>query len=220
VLLDIDYVGSGKALERLNLEECVLAGVHLPLDDEYLCRRGSIVHAELGRHLRLGEHKLIRFASRQQGLMVAPGNPLGIASIGDLTHSGMRFVNRQPGSGTRVLFDELLRHHGLNPELIAGYETAETTHFAVAACIAAGDANCGFGLHAAAARFGLDFVPVLSEWYFIACRKAALDSAAVQAVIAVLRSEEFRRLAAATPGYCAASAGEIISLRRTLPWYK
>lgn len=220
VLLDIDYVGSSAALERLNRNECVIAGMHLPLDNPDLCQRGSLVHSELGRHLRLGDHKMIRFASRQQGLMVAAGNPLGIACIADLLRAGVRFINRQPGSGTRILLDQLLRQHNLSQDLIVGYDSAETTHLAVAATIAAGYATCGFGLQAAAARFKLDFVPVLRESYFIVCRKPHLGSDAVQAVIDVLRSEDFRKLANAIPGYSADSAGEIISLRRSLPWYK
>ncbi len=220
VLLDIDYVGSAAALERLDRDECVIAGMHLPLDHAYLCRRGSIVHSELGRYLRLGDHKMIRFASRQQGLMVARGNPLGITAIADLLRSGVRFVNRQPGAGTRVLFDQLLRHYNLSPELITGYDDVETTHLSVAATVAAGYATCGFGLLAAAARFNLDFVPVLREWYFIVCRKPQLESESVKALIEVLRSAEFRDLANAIPGYSVDSAGEIISLRRTLPWYK
>ncbi len=220
LLLDIDYIGSGPALERLNRDECLIAGVHLPLDNEYLCRRASLIHAELGRHLRLGDHKLIRFASRQQGLMVAKGNPLGLASIIDLQRSGLAFVNRQPGSGTRVLFDELLKYYGVRPEAILGYENTETTHLSVAATIAAGYADCGMGIYAAADRFGLDFVPLLREWYFIICRAPQLDSETIQALLGVLRSNAFRAEANTVPGYSADSAGEVISLRRTLPWYK
>ena len=220
VLLDIDFVGSGSALERLNRDECVMAGMHLPLDHAHLCRRGSFVHSELGRHLRLGDHKMIRFASRQQGLMVARGNPLGINSLSDLLRPAVSFVNRQPDSGTRVLLDQLLQHYHLSSGMITGYDSAETTHLSVAATVAAGYASCGFGLLAAAEHFDLDFVPVLREWYCIVCRKPQLESDAVQAVISVLRSEDFRKLANSIPGYSAESAGEIISLRQTLPWYK
>lgn len=220
VLLDIDYVGSAAALERLNREQCTIAGVHLPLDDDSLCRRGSVVHAELGRLLKLGDHKMIRFATRQQGLMLAAGNPLGIAAVSDLRRPGLRFVNRQPGSGTRVLFDALLAHHGIDAALVGGYQNAETTHLAVAASVAAGYADCGFGLRAAAARFNLDFVTVLDEVYFIVCHKPQLDSDGVRAVIDILRSDNFRKLANALPGYSAEGSGDIISLRRTLPWYK
>jgi len=220
VLLDVDYVGSTQALERLNAGACMLAGIHLPLDDERLCRRGSRIHVALGRELRLGVHKLVRFARREQGLIVAPGNPLGLASLDDLARDGVVFVNRLPGSGTRLMFDELLARTGGRPQDIDGYASGEATHLSVAATVAAGGADCGFGLRAAAERFGLGFVPLAREQYFLVCLKDALDTPPLQAVIDVLRSTGFRRAAEARPGYDAAAAGEVVSLRRTLPWYK
>jgi putative molybdopterin biosynthesis protein len=220
VLLDVDYTGSALALERLNRGECELAGVHLPLDDEALCQRGSLLHQAIGRLLRLGDHKLIRLARREQGLMVAPGNPLGITGIADLAREEVEFINRQAGSGTRVLLDELLLRDGIPASAVRGYAVEERTHLSVAASVAAGLAHCGFGLRAAAARYGLDFIPVLTEHYFIACHKPALDEAPAQALLEVLRGEEFRQAAGELPGYTMADAGEIISLRRTLPWYK
>ena len=220
VLLDVDYVGSTQALERLNAGACALAGIHLPLGDEGLCRRGSRIHLALGRELRLGAHKLIRFARREQGLIVAPGNPLGLASLHDLARPGVVFVNRRRGSGTRLIFDELLLRAGLWAVDITGYASEEHTHLSVAANVAAGAASCGFGLRAAADRFGLGFVPLAHEQYFLVCLKPALDTAAMQAVLDVLRDADFRRFAASVPGYDAEAAGEIVSLRRTLPWYK
>ncbi|MBK7899042.1 MAG: helix-turn-helix transcriptional regulator [Azonexus sp.] len=220
VLLEFEYLGSAKALDRLNRGECALAGVHMPLNDLHLCQRGSVVHSRIGRRLKLGDHKLIRFATRSQGFMVSRGNPLGIRSVGDLRRPGVHFVNRQAGSGTRVLFDEFLVQHGVPGMAIEGYGDVETTHLAVAACVAAGVANCGFGLKAAAARFGLGFVPMVDEQFFLVCHKPVLDSAPLQAILEVLRSAEFRSLAATVPGYAADEAGQIISLRRTLPWYK
>lgn len=220
VLLDVEYLGSAKALEKLNQEACTLAGMHIPLEVPHLSRRGSGIHNRIGRQLRLGEHKLIRLAAREQGLIVAAGNPLGLRSIFDLAQDGVAFVNRQPGSGTRILFDELLAINQIPEAAVQGYGTSESTHLSVAAAIAAGMADCGFGLRAAAARFGLGFVPLLKEQYFIVCHKSALDTPAVQSVVDVLGSEEFRRLADAVPGYSAAGSGQIVSLRRTLPWYK
>jgi len=220
VLLDVDYVGSSRALEKLDDGTCLLAGIHLPLDDDRLCRRGSLIHRGIGRHLRLGENKLIRFATREQGLMVASGNPLGLTGLPDLGRDGVVFVNRAEGSGTRLLLDELLLLEGISPQDIAGYAAEEPTHLSVAASVAAGNANCSFGLRAAAECFGLDFVPLLGEQYFLACGKASLETAAMRTVIDVLRGADFRRLAAAVPGYGTKDSGEIVSLRRTLPWYK
>lgn len=220
VLLDAEYVGSVRALQRLNAGACVLAGIHLPLGDERLCRRGGRIHTALGRELRLGVHKLIRFARREQGLIVASGNPLRVDTLHDLLRPAVRFVNRQDGSGTRLLLDELLARGGIRTSDIAGYPSAEPTHLSVAATVAAGDADCGFGLRAAAERFGLGFVPVLGEDYFLVCLKQSLDSPPIQALIQLLGHPEFRSRAAALPGYELSGAGEIMSLRRTLPWYK
>jgi putative molybdopterin biosynthesis protein len=220
VLLDVDYLGSAAALARLNEGDCELAGVHLPLGDESLCRRGGGVHQAIGRLLRLGDHKLIRLAHREQGLMVAAGNPLGIAHIADLAREDVTFINRQTGSGTRMLLDELLLREGIPAGTVRGYATEENTHLAVAASVGARLADCGVGLRAAAVRYGLDFVPLLTEQYFVVCHKPALEEPAVQALLEVLRGQEFRRAAGELPGYSAADAGEIISLRRTLPWYK
>lgn len=220
LLLDVDFCGSAEALERLNAGLCDFAGVHMAVADEYLCRRGSRVHQALGRQLRLGDHKLIRLAHRQQGLMVAPGNPLDIAGLGDLGRPGLRFINRAPGSGTRLMVDELVARHGLLGADIAGYARGEPTHLAVAACVAAGLGDCGFGLEGAAARMELGFIPLVAEQYFIVCRKPRLEGAVMEALMAALASPSFRHQVDGLPGYSSAGSGEIISLRRTLPWYK
>ncbi|BAL22833.1 substrate-binding domain-containing protein [Azoarcus sp. KH32C] len=220
VLLDVDYVGSAQALERLNAGACVLAGVHLPFEDEELSRRGSRIQLALGPELRLGMHKLIRFMGREQGLIVRQGNPLGLASLADLTRPGVAFVNRPRGSGTRLILDELLARDGIAPERIAGYATEEATHLSVAASVAAGHASCGFGLRAAADRFRLGFVPLVREQYCLVCLKEALDSEPVRVVLDFIRSPDFRLLVETLPGHDAEAAGEIVSLRRTLPWYK
>jgi putative molybdopterin biosynthesis protein len=220
VLLDVSYVGSARALEKLNEGACLLAGIHLPLGDERLCRRGSVIHLGLGPQLRLGDTKLIRFATREQGLIIPSGNPLGLSGLPDVERTGVVFVNRPAGSGTRLLLDELLFLAGISSNRIVGYATEEATHLSVAASIAAGNANCGFGLRAAAECFGLDFLPVTSEQYFLVCCKAALETEAMQAVLKILLSDHFRQLADSIPGYGTQGSGEIVSLRATLPWYK
>jgi molybdate-binding protein len=107
---------------------------------------------------------------REQGFLVAPGNPLGIAGVADIARTGARFVNRQPGSGTRAWFDRLLAEAGLGSGDIAGYEVEEFTHQAVAALVAAGAAGVGMGVRAVAERFGLGFVPVGWEAFHLAGR--------------------------------------------------
>lgn len=220
VLLDAEYVGSARALQRLNAGRCVLAGIHLPVGDERLCRRGGRIHTTIGRELRLGTHKLIRFARREQGLIVAADNPLGVTSLHDLLRPAVRFVNRQDGAGTRLLLDELLLRAAIRTSELAGYSTVEQTHLSVAAAVAAGEADCGFGLRAAGERFGLGFVPLIAEEYFLVCLKQALDSPEIQALIALLGRASFRERVSTIPGYAFSNAGEIMSLRRTLPWYK
>ena len=220
LLLDVDYVGSVTALERLNAGECLMAGIHFPLDLPHLCQRGSGLHSQLGRQLRQGDHKLIRLAAREQGFIVPAGNPFDVYDVYDLIRPEICFVNRQFGSGTRILLDELLSFQRVESGEIAGYTSEEPTHLAVAASIASGAANCGFGLRAAAEQFGLGFVPMLWEHYFVVCRKQDLDSAPVRALIEALGAPGFRDLVTNVPGYSVTDAGQIISLRRTLPWYK
>lgn len=112
--------------------------------------------------------------TREQGLMVAAGNPLGIRSVADLARSGARFVNRQRGSGTRAWFDRILSEAGIAPSAIKGYEMEEFTHQAVAALIAAGAAEAGMGVRSLAERFGLGFVPIGQETYHLAGRSEVM----------------------------------------------
>lgn len=132
---------------------------------------------------------------REQGLLLAPGNPLGIRSLADLTAQGMRYVNRQRGSGTRNWFDRMLAEAGLSADAIHGYAVEEFTHQAVAAVIACGAADAGLGVRAAADRLGLDFLSVGWETYYLAASRT-LTAPAFEALIAAVRAR-----AAGTPGY-------------------
>jgi putative molybdopterin biosynthesis protein len=109
---------------------------------------------------------------RQQGLILSAGNPLGIRAIGDLARPGLRFVNRQKDSGTRLWLDRLLAQAGVSPAAVQGYEVEEFTHQAVAALVASGAADVGMGARASAGRFGLDFLPLGEETYFLAVRQS------------------------------------------------
>jgi putative molybdopterin biosynthesis protein len=219
--LDISYEETGgKALAELNAGNCHLAGIHLPLDTPMLCRRGSPIHKDLGRHLRLGEHKMIRLSVRTLGLAVAAGNPLRIQALSDLVGPDVRIVDRTAGSTTRLIFDQLLKAGRISATALHRCDDAESTEQAVAAAVAGDFADCGFTTAAAAASFRLDFVALLPEWYFLVCRKEGLESRAVMSIVDTLRSAEYRRIAEALAGHQAGTAGEIISLRRTLPWYK
>lgn len=215
--LDIRFMGSVDAIAALNAGRCMMAGFHT------LDQPGSkSVAAQTYRNLlKPGLHKLIGFAHRQQGLMVAKNNPFNIKTVTDLAQPGLRYVNRAAGTGTRVLLDELLAQAGVAASGIKGYDTQEPSHGAVAQAIASGAADAGLGIEAAARDKGLDFVPLVLERYHLVCLKSALPEAPVQALIAELQSHHWSTLLDSLPGYSGASAqsGEVLSLRAMLPWW-
>ena len=217
LLLDVHFAGSLDALAALRQGRCAFAGIHLPLGRPELAARGSALHRSFGPWLRLGKEKLIRVAQRTQGLIVAPGNPLGIRSLDDLAR--VRFVNRAPGAGTRVLLDQLLAGRGIDAGRIDGYQRQEATHLSVATCVASGAADAGFGIEAAARQQGLDFVPVVQEEYFFACSADTVDKPVALQLREALASPAWREVLARLPGYSATEPGSVVSLRRTLPWY-
>ncbi|HKI63165.1 MAG TPA: substrate-binding domain-containing protein, partial [Burkholderiales bacterium] len=156
--------------------------------------------------------RLIRFAEREQGLMLAPGNPKRIRALADLARKGLLFVNRQRGSGTRLLFDQLLAEQGIDAADIGGYRDEEFTHLAVAVSVAAGRADAGFGVHAAAARFGLEFVPLQRERYWFAVRARNVDDAPLERFRAGLAGRAFKRIARGFVGYDVSGAGEVCAI--------
>jgi len=138
---------------------------------------------------------------REQGLIVAPRNELGITGIEDIARAGVRYVNRQRGAGTRVLLDHELARRGIAPEAISGYEREEYTHLAVAAAIAAGRADAGLGIMAAARAFGLDFVPVTREPYDLVLAAETLEDPVTSPLWALLEEPAFRAAVEALGGY-------------------
>jgi len=141
---------------------------------------------------------------------VASHNPLGLTGIADLARAGVRYVNRQRGAGTRVLLDQELRGQGIDPADIAGYAREEPTHLAVAAAVAAGRADCGLGILAAARAFGLDFVPIAREPYDLVMAVDSVDDALLAPLWALLASDDFRAGVAALGGYDTAETGRRI----------
>ncbi len=199
--VDLSFKGSMESLAALRTGSADLAGFH--------------VSGEARPVLRLlteRRHRLVRFAAREQGLMVPKGNPKRVRGLADLRTKHLRFVNRQRGSGTRLLFDELLANGGMRGEDIRGYGTEEFTHLAVAATVAAGRADAAFGVKAAATRFGLDFVPLRRERYWFALRARDEGHAAMQDFLRALRGDELRRMARHLPGYDARAAGELCAV--------
>ncbi|MDR5737769.1 MULTISPECIES: substrate-binding domain-containing protein [unclassified Caballeronia] len=207
VPVDIKYRESAEAVRALARSECELAGFHLPIGEfRSIC-------ADIYRpYLDSKKHQLIRLTRRTQGLFLAKGNPKGVAGLRDLARDDVRFVNRQPGSGTRMLLDLALRGVGVDPDQINGYASTELTHSAIAAFVASGMADLGFGVQPAAQHFGLDFIPIIDEDYFFACERARLDEARLSTVLGVLRSEAFNRSVAHLEGYDPERCGTLVDI--------
>jgi putative molybdopterin biosynthesis protein len=213
--LDIHFTGSVDAIRALNQGRCVMAGFHT-LERPPV---GSLAQRAYKPLLKPGLHKIIGFARRTQGLIVAAGNPLGLGGLADVARRRARYVNRPLGTGTRLLLDELLARDGLDAGALDGYARCEPSHAAVAHAVAAGQADTGLGLESAARGAGLGFVPLVHERYHLACLKAALDQPAIQALLTLLRGAAWRHGLGTLPGYESANSGEIQSLSALLPWW-
>jgi molybdate-binding protein len=207
VPVDIKYRESAEAVSALARGECELAGFHLPIGPfRSTC-------AEIYRpYLDPKKHQLIRLTRRTQGLFLPKGNPKHIGGLRDLARDDVRFVNRQPGSGTRMLLDLSLRSVGVDPDQINGYATTELTHSAIAAFVASGMADLGFGVQPAAQHFALDFIPIVDEDYFFACERARLDEARFASVLRILRSASFTDSVAHLDGYDPTHCGAVVDV--------
>lgn len=214
--LDIRFCGSVDAIRALNEGRCAMAGFHTLQAPN----PGSLAERTYKPLLRPGQHKIIGFAQRTQGLIVAPGNPLRLHRLADLAAARARFVNRALGTGTRLLLAELMQQAGLAPADIAGFERTEPSHAAVAHAVADGSADCALGIEAAARALRLDFVPLVHESYHLVCLKSALAQPATRALRALLASTSWQQALAAMPGYRPQHSGEVVSLRALLPWWQ
>lgn len=214
--LDIRFTGSVDAIRALNEGRCLLAGFHTqPFADA-----ASLSARTYRPLLKPGTHKIIGFARRSQGLMVAAGNPLRLHDLRDVARLQARFVNRAIGTGTRLLLDELLAQTGLQPIDLQGYEHEESSHAAVAQAVASAKAEVGLGTEYAARSQGLDFVPLTEERYLLVCLKSALERPAVQALLTLLLSARWQQQLQALPGYQPDHPGEVAAMKRLLPWWK
>ncbi len=213
--LDVRFTGSVDAIAALNAGRCIMAGFHIRPKPAI----GSLAQRTYQPLLQPGQHKIIGFGQRTQGLIVAPGNPLGLQSLADVVRTGARFVARPAGAGTQVLLEELLAESGLWPEQLAGAGLVEPSHAAVAQAVAAGAADAGLGIEGAARSRGMGFVPLIQEDYHLVCLKSALEQPAVVALRQVLQSPDWQDQMASLPGYHAARCGEVEALTRLLPWW-
>ena len=203
--LELSFRGSLDSVAALAHGEADLAGFHLSPG-------APAAATPYLRLLRTRRDRLVRFAVREQGLIVAPGNPKKVLSLRQVAERHLRFVNRQRGSGTRALVDELLRDASVPPRELRGYADEEFTHAAVAATVAAGRADSGVGVRAAATRFGLGFVPLRRERYWLAAHQRTLASPAGERILAALRTPAFQRTAGRLTGYDVDGAGEVLEL--------
>jgi len=189
--LDIVFHGADECLAALARGECDLAGFHVA----DALPRAAAAAAALGRWLDPNKHQLLHFVSREQGIIVRPG--VRVRGVGDLARPGLRFLNRPPGAGAH-----------------------DNVDLAVAAAVADGRAEAGFGLRAAAARYGLEFVPLATERYYLALQRRTFREAPLQLLLAGMRSREFTQGATQLPGYDASNAGSREALTAALAWLK
>jgi putative molybdopterin biosynthesis protein len=203
--LSSGHIGSQGGLMALRQGRAHLGGSHLFDPDTNTYNIPYIQRLLPGVSL-----KLINLAWREQGLMVAQGNPKNIRTIKDLVRSEVRFINRQRGAGTRLLLDYLLKENGLEPSMVQGYDREEYTHMAVAVNVLSGTADIGLGILAAARALGLDFIPLTPERYDLVVPETTFQDPRFQTLMEVIRSQEFKEAATALGGYDLKDCGAIL----------
>jgi putative molybdopterin biosynthesis protein len=199
-------LGSQGGLIALSRGEAHLAGSHL-LDPD----SGEFNLSYIRRYLPNMAVTVVALVFRQQGLMVAPGNPKAIQSLGDLIRPEVSFINRQRGSGTRLLLDHHLGELGLDRGRVQGYAREEFTHMMIAAAVASGRADCGLGIEAAAEALGLDFIPLMQERYDLVIPKQHYESPLLAPLLELLHDERFQGLVSGLKGYDPSPMGKIIA---------
>lgn len=210
IAIDLRYVSNQNSLVALAQGACDLSGVHLP--------RGELreQNIEACKTWLDRDYRVISFVTREMGLIVKRGNPLAIHSVKDIAEPNVRFVNRDHDSGTRLLFDQLLKLNKVDQTRINELEQIEFTHAAVAAYVASDMADVSFGVEAAARQFGLDFIRLLTEDYFFVCRRSFLETEPMQRLLEVMKGREFQQAVAALPGYRTANTGSVSTVKEFL----
>ena len=199
------HVGSMGGLMAVKRGACHLAGSHL-LDTE----DGTYNVSYVKKYLPEIDVRLVNLVYRDQGLIVGRGNPKSIKGIEDLARGDISFINRQQGSGTRILFDYRLNRIGINSEDIIGYQHEEFTHMAVAVAVLSGTVDTGLGIYAAAKALDLEFIPVVTEQYDLIIPQTHFESENIQLLLETINSHEFKRRAEGLGGYSTEKTGEII----------
>lgn len=199
------HVGSMGGIMAIRRGEAHAAGCHL-LDTA----DGSYNRSFIRKYFPKGDVRLISCVGRQQGLMVARGNPLNIRKFSDIARDGVRYVNRQKGSGTRILTDYLCKREHVDASAIYGYDREELTHTSVAAQIVSGSADAGMGIYSAAKLYDLDFIPICIEEYDLIIPDHAWETPMVRSLLTILKSDAFREKILSLGGYTVDNPGEVI----------
>lgn len=210
--IELRYRTAAEALAALNRNECDLAGFQVPVGPFQ-----APVLQHYSPWLDPDRHCLIHLAQRETGLFVQPGNVHNIQGVADLVKPGVRFVNRQVGSSTRLLVELMLGHLGIDPLRVNGYDTSEFTHMAIAAHVASGMADVGIGVETAAWRCGLAFIPLVHERYYFAVNRDSLSSPPMQTLLDLLNGASYRQFVAGLAGYDAHDTGRVMTLREAFP---
>jgi putative molybdopterin biosynthesis protein len=203
--LSSSHVGSMGGLMAVKRGVCHLAGAHL-LDTE----TGEYNRSYVKRYLPNTPVRLVNLVMRDQGLIIPKGNPKGITGIEDLGRDDIVFMNRQGGSGTRILLDYRLGQIGLSPEQINGYTNEEFTHMNVAVAVLSGSADAGLGIYAAAKALNLDFIPVVTEQYDLIIPKAHFEDSNIQVLLETIHTAAFKTRVEALGGYSTVRTGSIL----------
>lgn len=203
--IDFQVHGSLDSLRNLNSGHCQIAGFHLPIQ----LITGALA-PQYKQWILPARHLLLKVADREQGIILKRGNPKNIQNLKDLSKRSIRFINRQRNSGTRTILDQLLVKDGIDSKKINGYANEEFTHVAVAAMIASGFADAGFGIRAAAQQFNLDFISYLREAYVLALDKS-LPAGLIKFIKNQLQSRKFRQKVNNLAGYDAKNSGAELS---------
>ena len=203
--LSSSHVGSMGGLMAIKKGVCHMAGSHL-LDTE----DGSYNISYIKKFLPGINVKLVNLVMRDQGLIVPSGNPKKIKGIADLARDDISIINRQAGSGTRILLDYRLKELGINPQNIHGYKNEEYTHMSVGVAVLGGTADAGLGIYAAARALKLDFIPVVTEEYDLVIPEEYFESEKIRTLLEIINTKKFQKRVTALGGYSTEKTGEII----------
>ncbi|MBW1889159.1 MAG: molybdopterin biosynthesis protein [Deltaproteobacteria bacterium] len=203
--LSSSHVGSMGGLMAVKRGACHIAGSHL-LDTE----NGTYNVSYLDKYMPGRNVRLVNLVMRDQGLIVPRGNAKGISGIEDLARDDLAFINRQGGSGTRILLDYKLGQLGLDPARINGYDTEEYTHMSVAVAVLSGTVDVGLGIFAAARALDLDFIPVVTEQYDLVIPQEYFESEKIQALMDIINTDTFKTRVESLGGYSTEKTGQVI----------